>query len=406
MSFLKNIKRLLSYEKQQPHVDAKRNEIRGYFSKNPKLMGKFPDIYANYEKVTTENELDEMRDILKTYTNREGIRKQYLEYFKENVRWQELYPQEYIQLQKEYSEETWRILKPTVDKHMKRERQKEKILERFDEDEILKNQYGDIYVQLLNAVSDEEVERCENILHDYETRRKNCSWWLAYLESFPKLKEKYAKEYELLHNDMSEEEYRSVVAIISYEQELLKSLIWQYDFYVKETTEANYAIGKVEKLYKGYIDYEELMHKYSKDAEALIKHYGPEFDEFFFEKSGNPKYTDRWGLDEARKEFRFKDMSYFREFIERNQVFTQYVITDREFTAISYKLKQHIPAGAIRGIAGTFTRYSISYENFLLLKEKYPAEVTFYASENASAEDIMCFNVYPYLTPYEVQYMV
>jgi len=408
MSFLKNIKRLFPSGKQQTFLDTKRNEIRGYFNKSPELMKKFPDIYENYEKVISENELDEMRDILKTYKNRESIRMQYLQYFEENTRWQELYPQEYMQLQKEYSEETWRVLKPAVDKHMKREWHKEKILECFDEEETLKNQCGDIYVQLQNAVSDEEVERCENILHDYETRRKNCNWWLAYLESFPKLKEKYAKEYELLHKDLSEEEYKAVAGIICYEQELLKSLIWQYDSYVKEITEANYAIGKVEKLYKGYIDYAELMCKYPEDVESLIKHYGPEFDEFFFEKNDNPKYPDRWGLDEARKEFRFKDMSYFREFIERNQVFSQYVITDKEFTAISNKLNSYIPGGVRSNISVRYTGYSISYENFLTVKEKYPKEVAFYAAEETGVENLgdFIFMILPYLTQHEGWYMV
>lgn len=407
MSFFEKIKKRVLPEKQQPHMEAKKNRIKGYFSKNPKLMEKFPDIYTRYETVISENELDKMRDILKTYTNRESIRKQYLEYFERDARLQELYQQEYMQLQKECSEETWSVLKPTVDKQLKREWHKEKILEHFNEDEILKNKCGDIYAQLLKAVTDEEVEKCENLLQDYEIRRKNCNSWLAYLDSFPKLKEKYAKEYELLQKDLSEEEYRTVVGILHYEQELLRSLSRQYDAYVKEITEGNYAVGKVEKLYKGYISDEELMRKYPEDAEALIKHYGPEFDTFFFEKNGNPKYTDWWGLDEARKEFRFQDMSYFRKFIERNQVFSEYVITDREYTIISSKLKSYIPGGrpTIPYMEISYTGYSITYENFLLVKEKYPEEVAFYASDEEETKDIGCFvfKVEPYLTKHALR---
>ena len=159
MSFLRKIKKLLPLGKQQTFVEAKKNEIRGYFRSSPELKGKFPDIYASYERTILENELDEMRTILHNYRNRESIRKLYLQDFERNVRLQELYPQSYLQLQKEVSEEEWRVLKPTVDKQRKREWRKEKLLGRFDEDEILKKQYGDIYEQLLNVVLDEEVER-------------------------------------------------------------------------------------------------------------------------------------------------------------------------------------------------------------------------------------------------------
>lgn len=376
MSFLRKIKKLLSFEKKQTMSDAKKNE------------------------------LNEKQNVLNTYMNRESIRKRYLEYFEEDVRWQKLYPLEYMQLQKEYSEETWMTLKPTVDKHIKREKRKAKLLERFDEDAILKNQYGQVYEELSNAVSDEEVDRYENILQEYEYRRSNCNWWRAYLESFPKLREKYAREYELLQNDLSNEEYRAVVAIISCEKKLLVCLIDQYTDYVKETTQSNYNTGKVEKLYEGFIRPEELMTKYPEETEALIEHYKQEFKEVFFEKDGSPKYTDRIVFDGKKTDLRFRDMSYYREYIERNQVFTQYVITDREYTVISNKLRTYVPNGAIRGIAGTYTGYSMSYENFLAVKERYPEEVVFYASQDGNKEDIREFinKVYPYLTQHEIQY--
>lgn len=278
----------------------------------------------------------------------------------------------------------------------------------FGKQQTLKAQYGDIYAQLPVVVLDEELERHEEILQDYELRKAERNRWLAYLDAFPKLREKYATEYELLQKDLSEEELRVVTVILCYEIELLRSLIWQYDFYVKETVEKNYITGKVEKLYKGYIGHEELMRKYPKESEELIKHYGPEFDAFFFGKDGKPKCADVGALYEKREHLQFKDMSFFREFVERNQVFGQYVVTDREYTAISDKLRSYIPYGAIRDIAGTYTGYSISYENFLLVKEQYPTEVAFYASQETGDEDIVEFihKMHPYLTQREIHYMV
>lgn len=366
MSFFRKIRKFLSFEEQQSDLDEKKTE--GWKS----------------------------------------TQRWYMDLFEKDVRLQELYPQEYLQLQKELTIEEWRVIKPVIDKHMKREGLKEKLLRRFEEDETLKNQYGDIYEELPNVVSDEEVERYEVILQDYEGRRTERNQWLVYLESFPKLREKYAREYELLHNDLPEEEFRAVVVILSYERALMESLTWQYDAYIKETVETNYIAGKIEKLYKGYIRPEELMRKYPEGVEVLIKYYGPEFDEFFFAKDGKPKYADMGALYEAREHLQFQDMLFFREFIERNHVFEECVITDREYTVISNKLRFYVPDGAIRGIAGTFTGYSISYENFLAVKELYPEEVVFYASQETGADEIWRFisKVQPYLTQREIQYMV
>lgn len=338
----------------------------------------------------------------------ERVRKWYLEKFEKDERLQELYPQSYLQLQKEVSEEEWIVLKPSIDKLMKREGRKETLLNRFEEDETMKNQYGDIYAQLPNVVTDDEVEIYEGILQDYEYRREERNNRLAYLQSFPTLKEKYAREYELLQKDLSEEELHTVAVILSYERVFLESLLWQYDAYVRETIETNYTNGKVEKLYKGYIGHEELMRKYPEETEALIRYYGPEFDAFFFEKDGKPKYADLGALYSERGNLQFRDMLFFREFIERNHVFGQYVITDREYTAISDKLRSYVPVGAIRGIAGKYTGYSISYENFLLVKEQYPDEIAYYASKETGDEDIMHFvhKMHPYLTQREIQYMV
>ena len=312
-----------------------------------------------------------------------------------------------MQLQKELSGEEWSVLKPAIDKQMNREGRKEKLLKRFDEDEILKHQYVDIYVQLPNVVSDEGLQAYEDMVQDYEHRRVERNWWLAYLQSFPALREKYAREYELLQKDLSEEEIRAVAVILSYEKTLLESLTWQYDAYVRETIETNYITGKVEKLYKGNIKPEELMCKYPEETEELIRYYGPEFDEFFFEKDGEPKYAEPEVLYKEKSSLRFKDMLFFKEFIERNQVFEQYEITDREYTEINAKLRCcHSPVSAGNGISGKYTEYSISYENFLLLKEQYPDKIAFYASQGTSDEDDMRFilKFHPYLDQKEVRY--
>ena len=337
-----------------------------------------------------------------------SVRVRYLELFEKDVKLQELYPQSYQQLQKELSEEEWSVLKPVIDNHLKTERHKSKLMERFESDETLQSSYGDICAQLSNAASDEELEKYEEILRDYENRKGMCNRWLAYLKSFPKLKEKYAREYELLHRDLSAEEIAAVAVILSYELVLLESLKDQYDAYVSEKTEQNYAVGKVEKLYKGYIGNEELMRKYPEETEALLKYYGPEFDEFFFESNGTPKYADVSALHSARSDLHFKDILFFRKFIERNNVLGQYVITDREYTAINNKLRTYVPLGAIRDIAGTYTGYSLSYENFLRVKELYPEEVAFYASQETGDEDTMRFinKMCPYLTQREIQYKV
>lgn len=350
MDFFRKIKSRLSFGKRQTHTDGKKDEKWN------------------------------------------GVRSWYLKKFEADERLKELYPQYYLQLQKEVSLEEWRVLKPAIDSLMKREWRKEALLNRFEEDESLKSQYGDIYARLPDVVSDEEVCVYEDILKDYEYRREERNRWLAYLQTFPKLREKYAREYELLQKDLSEEELSAVAVLLSYESTFFESLLEQYDAYVRETTEANYAAGKVEKLYKGYIGHEELMRKYPEETEELIRYYGSEFDEFFFGK-GN---------------LRFKDMSFFREFIERNHVFWQYVITDREYTAISDKLRAYVPADAIRGIAGTYTGYLLSYENFLLVKKQYPDEITSFASQKTGDEDIMRFihKMQPYLERREIQYMV
>ena len=100
-------------------------------------------------------------------------------------------------------------------------------------------------------------------------------------------------------------------------------------------------------------------------------------------------------------------MLFFKEFIERNQVFEQYEITDREYTAINAKLRCcHSPVSAGSGISGKYTEYSISYENFLLLKEQYPDKIAFYASqENSKGEDMrFILKFHPYLDQKEVRY--
>lgn len=405
---MRKIKARLPFGKQHTVLEAKRNEIYGYFSRSPELKEKFPDIYTQYKRRISEIELDEMRNTLTDYEKRESVRRWYLERFEKDAQLQQLYPQEYLQLQKEPFLEEWRVLKPVIDKHMKREGRKEKLLERFDADEILRNKYGDIYAQLPNVVSDEELDRYEAILQDYEVRKAERDRWIGHLESFPKLKGKYVREYELLHQDLSEEEMEAVAVILSYEIVLLNSLNWQYDSYVKETTEANYATGKVEKLYIGYIWHEKLLHEYPEETEELIQYYGPEFDEFFFDKNGSPKYANVGALYDAKSGLRFQDMAFFREFVERNHLFGQYVITDKEYTVISHRVETYVPRGAIRGIAGTYTGYSISYENFLKVKELYPEEVASFALPENGDEDIMQFihKMHPYLTQRKIQYMV
>ncbi len=338
----------------------------------------------------------------------ESAKRWYMERFEKDVRLQELYPQSYLRLQKELSTEEWSVLKPLIDKQMKIEGRKEKLLAHLDENEELKKQYEDIYAQLPTAVSAEELERYEGILKDYEDRRTEHNQWLAYLQSFPTLKKKYAREYEMLQTDLSKEEFKAVVATLNYEILLLQCLFRQYNVYVKETTEANYATGKVEKLYNGFIGHEELMRKYPEETEELIKYYGPEFDEFFFEKDGKPKYVDIMVLYDERVNLRFQDMLFFRGFIERNHVFEECVITDREYTVISNKLRTYVPDGAIRGIAGTYTGYTLSYENFLKVKEQYPEDVAFHASQEKVADEIWRFidKVHPYLEQREIHYMV
>ncbi len=408
MSLLKKIKRRLPFGKQNTLMDAKKNRISESFRNSPELKEKFPDVYARYKKTTSERELNEMYNILMNYENMESTRRWYLELFEKDVKLQELYPQSYLKLQQEFSEEEWRILKPAIDKHMKVEKRKKKLLDRFEEEETLRNKYMDIYAQLPNAVSDEELDGYEEILRHYDFCKERCNEWIGYLESFPKLKEKYAREYELLHKDMSEAEFMAVTAILNYEIMLLENLKRQYDSYVRETIEANYAIGKVEKLYQGYISHEELMRKYPEETEELIKYYGPEFDEFFFEKDGKPKYTHLGALYDKTSNLRFKDMLFFREFVERNNVLKNYVITDKEYNAISNKLRSYIPYGAIRDIAGTYTGYSISYENFLTVKELYPEEIAFYALQETGDEDTIRFihKMQPYLTKNEIHYIV
>lgn len=188
----------------------------------------------------------------------------------------------------------------------------------------------------------------------------------------------------------------------------MESLTRQYDVYVRETTENNYATGKVEKLYRGYISHEELMRKYPTEVEKLIKYYRPEFDDFFFEKDGSPKYSDMSELYNAGVNLRYKDILFFREFIDRNRVFEEYVITDREYTAVSDKLRRYVPRGAIRDIAGTFTGFSISYEKYLMVKKLYPKEIALLASQESNDEDIRHFinEAHPYLTQHEIHYMV
>lgn len=367
MSFFRNIKRLLSFRKQQTNIDTKISEPWEY------------------------------------------KKKLHLEWFSRDARMQELYPTTYLQLQKELSADEWRELEPVIRKQKKIETRKEKLQKRLDENETMKNKYGDMYAQLPNVVSDEELERYENILQDYESRERERNHWILYLNDFPKLKEKYAREYELLQKDLSTEEICSIVENLLYEKRLLQMLMCKYEDYVKETTEANYATGKVEKLYDGYIFPDELMRKYPEEAEALIEYYGPEFDEYFFEKDGSPKdYPLMESQTDEFKKFQFKDMLLFREFIERNHVFGKYVITDKEYTVISDKLRRYVPAGAIRGIAGSFTGYSISYENFLQLKKYSPDLVALYASKETEDTDIIHFisEVRPFLTEKKVEYMV
>lgn len=366
MSFLRKIKSRLSFEKKQTQTEPKKIE------------------------------------------SWEIARRWYLEHFKKDVRLQELYPQSFLRLQKELSTEEWSVLKTLIDKQMKIEGRKDKLLAHLDEDEELKKLYRDIYAQLPSVVSDEELDRYEGILKDYEDRRAERNRWLVYLQSFPILRKKYAREYEMLQLNLSKEELNAVAAILNYEIVLLQCLTRQYDSYVKDTTKTNYATGKVEKLYNGFIDYEELMRKYPKETEELIKYYGPEFDEFYFEEDGSPKYVGGMVRYDERASFRFKDMLFFREFVERNHVFRQYVITDREYTAISNKLRSYVPDGAISDIAGTFTGYSISYENFLLVKKHYPQEVAFYASQENGADEIWRFigKVHSYLEKREIHYMV
>ena len=98
----------------------------------------------------------------------------------------------------------------------------------------------------------------------------------------------------------------------------MRSLSWHYDTYVKEVTEANYATGKVEKLYNGYMSPEDLMRKYPKEAEALIKYYGPEFEEFYYARDSVSICADR---EMPNVNFRFQNILAYREFIERNHIF-------------------------------------------------------------------------------------
>lgn len=389
-------------------MEAKKKDMQKSFHENPELKEKFSYIYASLKRKISESELDEMYNILREHEHREYERKRYLEHFEKEVRLQVLYPKQYLLLKGELSEEEWEEIKSTISKHMKREKRKNKLVAYFDEDAALRRKYGDIYVQLQKFLSDEELEKYEELLQNYERNKRERERWSGYLRSFPKLKEKYAREYELLQEDLSIDELNLITWRINYENLIFSRLGQQYDDYVRTVTEENYALGKVETLYTGYIGFEELFRKYPKETEALLEYYMPEFDEYFYDKSGNLRYKDAHELYGESRKFTFKDILKYREFIECNNIYTRVVITDKEYNIINRKLTSYIPYGAIRGIAGTYTGYSISYEKFLEVKERYSKEVEFYASKAAGDEDIICFirKVEPYLTKNEIHYKV
>lgn len=389
-------------------MEAKKEEMQKAFRENPELKEKFSDIYASLKRNLSESEVDEMYNTLREYEHREQERKRYLAYFEKDAGLQTLYPELYLLLKGEVSEEEWEDIKATISKHMKREQRKNKLVARFDADEALMRKYGDIYAQLQKFLSDEELERYEELLHNYERNRKERERWREYLRSIPKLEEKYKREYELLQEDLSIDELNLITWKINYESLIISRLGQQYEDYVRAVTEENYALGKVETLYTGYISFEELLRKYPKETEELLEYYMPEFDEYFYDESGNLRYKDAHTLYEESRKFMFKDILKYREFVERNNVFARVVITDKEYTVIDRKLTSYIPYGAIRDIAGTYTGYSITYEKFLEVKARYPKDVEFYASEAAGDEDIISFiyKVEPYLTKKEIHYRV
>ena len=408
MNIIRKIKGILSFGKPQTLMDAKIKDMQRIFNENPELKEKFSEIYASLKRKMTEREVDEMYNILREYEHREHERKRYLEYFEKDVRVQELYPKQYQLLQGEPSEEEWEDIKSTIHTHMKREQRKNKLVMCFEEDEVLRRKYEDIYVKLQEFLSDEELEKYEELLYSYERNKGERKRWREYLDSLPRLKEKYAREYELLQEDLSIDELNLLTWKINYGGLIVSRLSQQYDDYVRAVTEENYTLGKVETLYTGYVSFEELIRKYPKETEALLEYYMPEFDEHFYDKSGNLKYKDAHELYEESRKFNFKDILKFREFIEQNNIFTRALITDKEYNIINRKLTSYIPYGAIRDIAGTYTGYSITYEKFLEVKARYPRDVELYASEAVGDEDIIGFirKVEPYLMKNEMHYMV
>ncbi len=189
----------------------------------------------------------------------------------------------------------------------------------------------------------------------------------------------------------------------SSEDYLLKILASGYDSYIRDRIEENYRTGKIEELhYCIRITSDNAATLRATHCEALT----PIFE--LFQKPDGTVYTINQ-IEEYKNHPRFK---LFIDFIDRNRLYGETVITDNVFNRLNHYLRSYAAEHQGDRLSGRCSFYHLTYENYLKVKELYPEDVQYFSeinfSDNTNSDRFYRFKnaIYHLLTKTEGTYIV